>query len=92
MTTNWKKKKTPASSILDVGVDEFLFFFIGFCWFTIRLNIQIFVCRLAFGALSVCFINYIFSLFMQRSEGKETEGYSKTARIRFYKLGGYFNG
>jgi hypothetical protein len=38
---------------------------------------------LAFGALSVCFINYIFSLFMQRSEGGKTERYSKIARIIF---------
>jgi hypothetical protein len=38
---------------------------------------------LAFGALSVCFFNYILSLFIQKSEGKNVAQYSKTGRIVF---------
>lgn len=38
---------------------------------------------LAFGALSVCFLNYIFYLFLQKSQGKNTDRFSKMGRIVF---------
>jgi len=37
----------------------------------------------SFGALVVCFLNYIFSLFLQRAEGKAWEGYSGRGRVFF---------
>jgi hypothetical protein len=38
---------------------------------------------LAFGALSVCFFNYVFSLFLLKSEGKNVDRYSKIGRNVF---------
>jgi hypothetical protein len=38
---------------------------------------------LAFGALSVCFFNYVLSLFIQKAEGKNVDQYSKTGRTVF---------
>jgi hypothetical protein len=38
---------------------------------------------LAFGALSICFLYYVFSLFLQKAEGKNLDVYSKIGRIIF---------
>ena len=38
---------------------------------------------LAFGALSVCFLNYVFSLFLQKSQEKNVDQYSKMGRTVF---------
>lgn len=38
---------------------------------------------LAFGALSVCFLNYFFSLFLQKAEEKNVDRYSKAGRTVF---------
>ena len=38
---------------------------------------------LAFCALSVCFLNYFLSLFLQKTEGKNVDQYSKTGRTIF---------
>src|ERR1700677_3781375 len=38
---------------------------------------------LAFGSLSVCFLNYVFSLFLLKSEGKNVDRYSKIGRNMF---------
>ncbi len=37
----------------------------------------------SFGALAVCFLNYIFSLYLNKAEGKAIDLYSKRGRIFF---------
>lgn len=37
----------------------------------------------SFGALAVCFLNYIFSLFLNKAEGNPIEGYSKKGKMFF---------
>jgi len=38
---------------------------------------------LAFGAFGVCFLNYVFSLFLLQSQGKIVDQYSRIGRTVF---------
>ncbi|HTA75528.1 MAG TPA: hypothetical protein VK791_00055 [bacterium] len=79
MTTNWKIQ------LVEYWTWGWMSFYFSISLLLIYNSFKYsdFRLPLAFGALSVCFMNYIFSLFMQKAEGKKIEAYSKIARIVF---------
>ena len=70
-------------------VHYWLWGWIGFyfglsCFFALHtLDYPGFRLFLAAGAMVVCFLYYLLSLFLKKSEGKEIENYSKAGRVFF---------